>query len=81
MIHADNNGQPGTVIGHAAVQDGVNKDVQVQIDTAQATPTLYAMLHTDAGAVGTYEFPGPDAPVQVNGQTVVQPFNVSGLGS
>jgi LPXTG-motif cell wall-anchored protein len=36
------------------------------------------MLHTDAGQMGTYEFPGADTPVQVNGQVVVQPFAITG---
>ncbi|MEJ2208641.1 MAG: LPXTG cell wall anchor domain-containing protein [Anaerolineae bacterium] len=78
VIHADDNGSPGTVIGHSAVQDGENLDVSVPISTTQATETLYAMLHTDAGQQGTYEFPGADAPVSVNGQVVVQSFTVTG---
>jgi LPXTG-motif cell wall-anchored protein len=78
VIHAQQDGAPGPVIGHAAVQDGENNDVSVQIDVANATDTLYAMLHTDAGQMGTYEFPGADTPVQVNGQVVVQPFAITG---
>ncbi len=46
-------GQPGAVIGHAAVPDGLSANVSVTIDAAKATPTLYAMLHVDKGAVGT----------------------------
>ncbi len=80
VIHADNNGQPGTILGQAPVQDGVNNNIQVQIDQAQSTPTLWAMLHTDAGTVGTFEFPGPDAPVKVNGQIVQQSFQVTNAG-
>ena len=78
VIHAQQDGAPGPVIGHAAVQDGENNDVSVEIDVANATETLYAMLHTDAGEMGTYEFPGVDTPVQVEGQVVVQPFAVPG---
>jgi hypothetical protein len=78
VIHADDNGSPGTVIGHAAVKDGENDNVQVEIDVQQATETLYAMLHSDTGTVGTYEFPGGDPPVQVDGQVVVTPFTVTG---
>jgi hypothetical protein len=76
VIHADDNGAPGAVIGHAAVTDGENTDVVVEIDEAAATETLYAMLHTDAGQVGTYEFPGDDVPVQVDGQVVTPAFSV-----
>jgi LPXTG-motif cell wall-anchored protein len=78
VIHAQQDGAPGPVLGHAAVQDGENNNVSVEIDVANATQTLYAMLHTDAGQVGTYEFPGADTPVQVDGQVVVQPFAITG---
>jgi hypothetical protein len=36
------------------------------------------MLHTDAGVVGTYEFPGPDAPAIINGEAVTPPFTAIG---
>lgn len=78
VIHADDNGAPGAVIGHSAVQDGENLDVAVEIDVEMATETLYAMLHTDAGTQGTYEFPGDDVPVTVDGQVVVTPFTITG---
>jgi hypothetical protein len=78
VIHADQNGAPGPVIGHSAVVNGENTDVTVEIDVNSATETLYAMLHTDAGTAGTYEFPGADGPVTVDGQVVVTPFTVTG---
>jgi nucleoid-associated protein YgaU len=76
VIHADDAGSPGPVIGFSPVVDGENADVVVEVDAAQATPVLYAMLHTDAGTVGTYEFPGDDGPVVVDGQAVTPAFNV-----
>lgn len=81
VIHADQNGAPGPDVGHAAVSDGENNDVVVTIDMARATSTLYAMLHTDAGTAGTYEFPGADGPVSVGGQPVTPSFTVTGLGA
>jgi predicted lipoprotein with Yx(FWY)xxD motif len=79
VIHIEADGAPGTVIGFSPVVDGTNSNVEVEIDTAQATPNLFAMLHTDAGAVGTYEFPGADGPVMVNGEMVNPSFSVTGL--
>lgn len=79
VIHADDGGKPGPVVGYAAVADGVNTDVVVEIDVKAATPTLYAMLHTDTGAQGQYEFPGADAPVLVDGAMVMPAFAVTGL--
>ena len=52
---------------------------QQAVDTSGATETLYAMLHTDAGEIGTWEFPGgPDAPVEVGDAVITPPFNVTG---
>ena len=79
VIHKEEGGGPGPVVGYAAVSDGTNDNVVVKIDSYTATPTLFAMLHTDAGKVGTYEFPGPDVPVMVNGEMVSPSFMVSDL--
>jgi len=76
VIHIDEDGSPGPVIGQAAVEEGENEDVEVEIDEDQATDTLHAMLHDDLGTVGTYEFPGADVPVQLNGEIVMEPFQV-----
>jgi hypothetical protein len=79
VIHAQADGKPGPILGFSPVADGENSDVAVEIDTAGATETLYAMLHTDAGEVGTWEFPGgPDAPVKVDDAVITPPFNVTG---
>jgi len=75
VIHTDSNGGPGPVIGYAAVPGGASTDVVVDIDSGDATPVLFAMLHTDAGVVGTYEFPGADVPLA--GERTNVPFNVN----
>ena len=77
-IHKEENGDVGPVIGFAPLDSGVNLNVLVQIDGAQATPVLYAMLHSDAGEIGKYEFPGPDGPVFVNGVMIIASFQASG---
>lgn len=77
VIHADADGSPGAVIGHAPVDQGSNENVTVEINLSQATPTLYAMLHVDGGEMGTYEFPDGDPPATAGDQIVVQPFTVT----
>jgi len=74
VIHADRNGNPGAVIGYAPVAEGLTTDLKVKIDASKATPVVYAMLHTDAGVVGTYEFPGADVPVMVDEKMVSPAF-------
>lgn len=70
VIHAEAGGQPGEVIGYAPIPAGTATAIRVAIDAVKATPGLFAMLHYDEGATGTYEFPGPDVPVRV-GETIV----------
>lgn len=77
VIHADQDGAPGPVVGYAPVVQGENVDVAVNIDRTMATETMYAMLHTDAGQEGVYEFPGDDAPVAVDGQPVTSAFRIT----
>jgi hypothetical protein len=78
VVHAQKDGNPGAVLGYSPVNDGDNADVVVVIDATQATQTAYAMLHTDAGTVGTYEFPGSDGPVMVGDQIVNPAFQITG---
>jgi len=76
VIHIDANGAPGPVIGFSPVAAGANSAVAVEIDLEQATPTLYAMLHVDAGQLGTYEFPGDDGPERAGDAVVMVPFQL-----
>jgi plastocyanin len=66
------------VLGYSPIAEGESVDVAVMIDPQQATEILYAMLHTDAGVVGAYEFPGADVPVLVDGQMVSPAFMLTG---
>lgn len=75
VIHADDEGAPGEVIGYAPLEEGENTNVAVEIDADAATPILHAMLHDDQGEVGTYEFPGPDTPTQLDGNIVMAAFS------
>lgn len=80
VIHIDNNGAPGPVAGNAWIPAGHSHNVAIDIDTTMATPTLYAMLHTDTGEVGVYEFgtvDGADGPVAVDGNVVTPSFGVA----
>jgi glucose/arabinose dehydrogenase/plastocyanin len=77
VIHAEENATFGPIVGFSPVSDGANPDVSVSLDLANVTDTLYAMLHTDAGTVGEFEFPGPDEPVIVDGEVLAPPFSVA----
>lgn len=76
VVHLDEDGAPGPVLGHAAVPEGTSTDVRVPLDeTLTSDVTVWPMLHVDAGMLGTYEFPGADAPVIVDGSVVMAPLD------
>ena len=69
VIHADENGAPGHVVGVAPIPQGVTDNLAVMIDGAMSTPVLHAMLHVDDSEPGVFEFienPSADAPVSGN---------------
>ncbi len=77
-VHIDEGGKPGPVIGHAAAPKGKTSNLAVKLE--QDVPVggkLWPMLHVDAGKIGTYEFPGPDAPVVVGGNIVMKQISIT----
>jgi LPXTG-motif cell wall-anchored protein len=78
VAHLDEGGKPGKVIGQTAVKKGDNRNVAIKLsENVAAGGKLWPMLHIDAGAIGTYEFPGPDAPVIVDGNIVMKQISVT----
>jgi hypothetical protein len=74
VIHDDTE-----IIGYEPVEAGINLDLTVELDRdADDDEILHAMLHTDANIIGTFEFPGPDAPVIGDrGVVVMRSFTVT----
>jgi len=73
---------PAAIAGSAAVQAGENQDVVIELaETVENGELLVAILHSDTGAEGEYEFseetPDLDTPVQVDGEVVISFFTVS----
>jgi hypothetical protein len=80
VIHSNNNGAPGPVLGAAPLRAGVNTNVAIELDLAQAGDLVFPMLHYDTGTAGAYEFgsvEGADLPVSVGGSVVVGPLNLT----
>jgi hypothetical protein len=78
VIHADDNGQPGAVLGQSPVAPGTSAGVPVQLIQDGVTPVLWPMLHIDDNTIGAYEFgtvEGADAPVVINEQVAALPVN------
>jgi LPXTG-motif cell wall-anchored protein len=78
VAHLDEGGKAGKVIGNTAVKKGENKDVKIKLsEDVPVGGKLWPMLHIDAGTIGAYEFPGPDAPVVVDGDIVMKQITVT----
>ena len=76
VIHADNEGAPGAVLGQTPLVSDLNEHVAVTLD-GDITETVFPMLHVDTGEMGVYEFgmvEGADGPVTVNDAVVTGPL-------
>ena len=76
VIHSNVASTPGAIIGYAPVVDGENVGIEIIIGPLSTTKVLYAMLYTDIGLVGEFEFPGADEPVMVDDKEVLESFIV-----
>lgn len=83
-VYADNgSGTPGTLLGKTHINTGDNGLVNVPLDTTAANAispnaTLWGVLHIDRGVEGTFEFPGADQQVTLNGNPVRTSFKALG---
>jgi hypothetical protein len=77
VIHVDDIGTPGAVVGMAAVSAGSTMGVNVILGGPAADDDSFiAMLHEDLGVVGTWE-PAEDVPAMNGMDTVVSTFTVT----
>ena len=82
VIHdSDANGNivaPAIISKPVALTAGTHNNIMIEMTKdVSAGGKVFAMLHVDAGVIGTYEFPGADIPVKNGEDTVVVPFNVT----
>lgn len=75
-VQVDEDGHPGFIIGFAALHDGINEKVELELIETAATPILYLNLHEDTGIIGEFEFPATDLPLFYEGE-VLPPFTVN----
>ena len=77
VIHADEGGTPGTIIGRRKVVAGIHRNVRVEVNEDDVTATLYAALHLDMGERGAFEYPaGPDTPLLWEQSPIQAPFTL-----
>jgi hypothetical protein len=76
VVYTDEDGQKGEVLGYSSVPEGENDDLIVTINPLHAGDALFVVLHTDDGEIGTFEFPGPDHPLENGSFTVEDHFRI-----
>lgn len=77
-VHASEGGAPGRLLGYAPVRAGESSFVWIKLDLEAIAPGLVAVLRTDAGKPGIFEYPGPDSAVFSGGSDVTAAFNLVG---
>ena len=65
-IYNDVDGQPGFIIGSAALEDGLNEQVVVELLEIATTPQLFARIHEDTQPGDDFNFPAQDPAVLQN---------------
>lgn len=77
VLYAMTDGALGEVLGFTAVTTGLNQNLTLTIDPQLATPTLGAVLHSDLGESGEFEFPdGPDVPLEWESAQIATTFDL-----
>jgi hypothetical protein len=76
LIHADESGAIGKMLGFAWLEEGLSENVTVPIMWRDGTPRLYAVLYRDAGRPNRLD-QDADMPLLIGGEPVVTPFTVS----
>ncbi|MCB8943540.1 MAG: hypothetical protein H6658_20995 [Ardenticatenaceae bacterium] len=68
VVHPDEGGQPGLIIGFTYLAAGVNEQVEVDLLANTITPQMYVKLHEDTNEVGEFDYPDGDNPLFVDGR-------------
>jgi len=77
VVHAEENGQPGMVLGQTPLIPGTNLAVRVTLAANGQTPVVWPMIHADDTTLGTFEFgsvDGADLPLFLGKVTATRPM-------
>jgi hypothetical protein len=70
VFHADMDGEPGVMLKHIWVSDGISRINVVEVLEEMPSEPIHVMLHYDHGWTGLFEFPRTDGPVFVDDEMV-----------
>lgn len=76
VVFADEDGQPGVLLGHASLAPGEQRNLTVTVDPYLVTPVVHLRLHADTGEAETFEYPDADEPIEVDGEPVATTVDI-----
>ena len=77
LLHADDDGAVGPLLGHIFLRAGLSENLSIPIPWREATPTLHAVLYEDDDRPNRLDYPDGDLPILLNGQPLITSFAVS----
>lgn len=80
VIYADAGGQQGAVLGRVALVAGTNPNMLISFPLDTVTEQLHAVLHTDDGQNGVFEFgrvENTDMPLLIDEQPATTTFKIN----
>lgn len=69
-VYQDDGGQPGLIIGYAAITAGINEQVPVDVIDSAITEPMYIVLHEDTNSGDDFDLPLNDPPFSVDNQAL-----------
>ncbi len=80
-IYNSVGGQPGEILGRRWLPAGINRNIEVTVDSEATTPEMFVVLHQDSGQKRIFDYPdGLDGPLQSNLSIIQAPFRLTGNG-
>lgn len=77
LVHADDNGPNGAVLGRLLLEPGRYERVVIPIRWREGTPDLHVVFHEDSGQSGVLDYPAADLPIVANGEPVTATMAVT----
>ncbi|HEV2092099.1 MAG TPA: hypothetical protein VGR18_02925 [Rubrobacter sp.] len=75
-VRADDNGEPGEVLGRAPLREGSNGEVRVELrQPLDSSQKLYATIHAERPVDGDFTYPDGDPTLEQEGRTVIEPIS------
>ncbi len=77
LVHADDEGPNGPVLGRLLLEPGFYERVVIPIRWREGTPRLHIVYHEDSGQASVLDYPEADLPIVANGEPITATIDVT----